>query len=86
MLRSGRLATEQSVFVQPRNEGLHYAFWPAKGEYANVTEFVTDANASEELSFDEGTLCIQDLAIFSDGLERLEADIRVGLESLPSKD
>ena len=65
-------------FRKATDEGLHYAFWPAKGEYANVTEFVTDENASEELSFDEGALCICDLAVFSDGLERLALDFRAG--------
>ncbi len=58
--------------------GLHYAFWPAKGEYANVTEFVTDANAAEELNFDAGELVLTDVALFSDGLERLALDFKAG--------
>ncbi len=58
--------------------GLNYAFWPAKGEYANVTEFVTDANAAEELNFDTGDLALQDVALFSDGLERLALDFKAG--------
>lgn len=28
-----------------------HAFWPSRGEYANATGFVTDANAAEELNF-----------------------------------
>jgi hypothetical protein len=59
-------------------EEMHYAFWPAKGEYANVTEFVTDANAAEELRFDGGDLQLVDLALFSDGLERLALDFKTG--------
>jgi hypothetical protein len=56
----------------------HYAFWPAKGEYANVTEFVTDDNASDELQFDDGSHSIADLALFTDGLERLALDFALG--------
>ena len=55
-----------------------YAFWPAKGEYANVTHFVTDSKAHEELDFDTATLQVADLALFSDGLERLALDFRTG--------
>ena len=56
----------------------HYAFWPAKGEYANVTEFVTDDNTSDELQFDDGSHSIVDLALFTDGLERLALDFALG--------
>lgn len=59
-------------------EELHYAFWPVKGEYANVTEFVTDPTAASELSFDSGDLTLSDVALFSDGLERLALDFKAG--------
>ena len=59
-------------------EKLHYAFWPAKGDYANVTTFVTDPNAASELNFDSGDLTLCDLALFSDGLERLALDFAAG--------
>ena len=59
-------------------EELHYAFWPAKGDYANVTEFVTDPNAASELNFDSGDLTLCDVALFSDGLERLALNFAAG--------
>jgi hypothetical protein len=59
-------------------ESFHYAFWPAKGEYANITEFVTDENAADELQFDNCSLSIADLALFTDGLERLALDFALG--------
>jgi hypothetical protein len=59
-----------------QQERFSFAFWPAKGEYANVTEFVTDENADLELNFDSGELQIADLALFSDGLERLALDFK----------
>jgi len=59
-------------------ESFHYAFWPAKGEYANVTEFITDEDAAGEMQFDQGQLPIVDLALFTDGLERLALDFTLG--------
>jgi hypothetical protein len=55
-----------------------YAFWPEKGDYANVTFFVTDQNAQNHLEFDATPIEITDLAIFSDGLERLALDFVSG--------
>jgi hypothetical protein len=59
-------------------DSFHFAFWPAKGEYANVTEFVTDENAIEELQFDDSSQSVVDLALFTDGLERLALDFALG--------
>ena len=75
--RSGKSAMERSA-SERLEEGLHFAFWPTKGEYANVTEFVTDPMATEELQFDAGDMPIVDLAMFSDGLERLALDFNAG--------
>jgi hypothetical protein len=58
------------------NDNYEYAFWPVKGEYANVTQFVTDANAQEELQFDSARLTVEEVAVFSDGLERLALNFK----------
>lgn len=55
-----------------------YAFWPEKGDYANVTFFVTDTNAEDHLEFDIMEGEIVELAAFSDGLERLALDFVAG--------
>ncbi len=60
------------------SETYGYAFWPEKGDYANVTYFVTDANAEEHLEFDVMAGEIIELAAFSDGLERLALDFAAG--------
>lgn len=60
------------------SETYQYAFWPEKGDYANVTFFVTDANAEEHLEFDVTDSEIVELAAFSDGLERLALDFVAG--------
>jgi hypothetical protein len=60
-----------------REEGadkFRYAFWPEKGDYANVTFFATDMRAQDHLEFDVMHTHILDLALFSDGLERLALD------------
>jgi len=46
-------------------------FWPQAGEYPNVTNFVTDAEFEQSLLFQRSDGRIEELAIFSDGLERL---------------
>jgi hypothetical protein len=55
-----------------------YASWPEKGDYANVTFFVTDQNAQAHLEFDVVEADIADVALFSDGLERLALDFIAG--------
>jgi len=52
----------------PRTYG--WVFWPQHGEYANTTNFVTQANAREvfELRVEPA---VREFAMFSDGLERL---------------
>ncbi len=54
-----------------RHDGvLSPIFWPEAGEYANMTYFVTDANASEHLRCDIRA-STDELALFTDGLQRL---------------
>lgn len=65
-------------FRLPSEDLFHYVFWPVKGEYANVTCFVTDSDATSELEFDSIERSIADLALFSDGLERLALDFKTG--------
>jgi len=56
----------------------NYVFWPDKGDYANITYFVTDENAQAHLEFDITCERIEELAMFSDGLERLALDFTAG--------
>ncbi len=55
-----------------------FAFWPEKGDYANVTSFVTDSNAADQLAFDNLDAEVREVALFSDGLERLALDFAKG--------
>lgn len=65
-------------FRRRDQKSFDFAFWPGKGEYANVTQFVTDENFADELEFDTSESEIVDLALFSDGLERLALDFGIG--------
>jgi hypothetical protein len=47
-----------------------WVFWPQHGEYANTTNFVTQANAPDVCKLRVGPP-ISEFALFSDGLERL---------------
>ena len=47
-----------------------WVFWPQHGEYANSTNFVTDANVHEVFQLRVEPV-VNEFAIFSDGLERL---------------
>jgi hypothetical protein len=65
-------------FRRAEDDRFNYVFWPEKGVYANVTFFLTDANAQEHLEWDLTNERIEELAIFSDGLERLALDFVSG--------
>jgi Protein phosphatase 2C len=47
------------------------AFWPQNGEYANSTNFVTDPEFAERLEFARRPGPVDELALFTDGLQML---------------
>jgi len=51
--------------------GWRWVFWPQHGEYAESTWFVTDEGAAGRMLFANVDEPVEELAIFSDGLERL---------------
>jgi len=50
------------------------ALWPEPGEYANVTEFLTDERYADAARFARRDEPITELAAFTDGLQRLALD------------
>ncbi|AKM42835.1 TPA: protein phosphatase 2C domain-containing protein [Burkholderia cepacia ATCC 25416] len=58
------------AIVSRESGALTPVFWPESGEYANMTYFVTDANASEHLRSDLRN-APDELSLFSDGIQRL---------------
>jgi hypothetical protein len=64
------------AIVVSNEDEYRWIFWPASGEYENSTFFATEANAPEHLQHAYVEQPIDDLALFSDGLQRLVLDFR----------
>lgn len=52
----------------------NWVFWPQHGEFANSTYFVTQDGAEAMLQFETGP-AVDEVAVFSDGIERLVLDM-----------
>ena len=73
------LAPTRSVFLQIgdgamilRSHGVcGVVFWPQSGEYANSTNFLTSDEYRQKLEYLETTSRFSDVALLTDGLERL---------------
>src|SRR5262249_26240874 len=46
-------------------------FWPQSGEYVNMTSFLTDQDFEERLEFCSWADSVDEIALFSDGLQML---------------
>lgn len=57
--------------VIPDDDGWCWVHWPQHGEYSNTTFFVTDETAQERLAFDLCPVRVDEIALFTDGLENL---------------
>jgi len=51
-----------------------WVFWPQNGEYANETVFATGDNACEDMQFAVCREDIEEVAVFSDGIQNLVLD------------
>jgi len=73
------VGTDRSVFAQigdgaivVRAEGDYEAvFWPQGGEFAGTTNFLTSPDFGSFMDFTTRTGAVNELALFTDGLERL---------------
>lgn len=59
------------VISRGEEDGWLWVFWPYHGEYANQTVFILSAAATESLEFLNRPDRIDEVAIFSDGIERM---------------
>jgi hypothetical protein len=60
-----------AMVVSDGDDDYAWIFWPDNGEYENLTFFATDPQAADRLRFDTCDRCIDEIALFSDGLQRL---------------
>jgi Protein phosphatase 2C len=67
-----------AIIISNRDEPGDYGwvFWPQHGEFANQTNFITQDDALEILEFEIEERCIDEIAIFTDGIERLVLDLQ----------
>jgi hypothetical protein len=59
------------AIIYRNGEDFTTAFWPQTGEYANTTFFLTGPNFEEELAFRSLGQRVDELAVFTDGLQPL---------------
>ncbi len=50
--------------------------WPQQGEYANTTNFLTDADAKEKCVVAQHNYAVDEVALFTDGIQNLVLDYR----------
>jgi hypothetical protein len=67
-----------AIVVSNRAEPDDYGwvFWPQHGEFANQTNFIIQDDALDVLEFEIEYRCIDEIAIFTDGIERLVLDLK----------
>ena len=56
---------------------------PQRGEYANVTQFLTSADALDSLELKTGTTDVRRIAMFTDGIQNLVLDAATGVPHAP---
>lgn len=59
------------VVSHGQEDGWNWVFWPERGEYVNQTTFILSENAIDDMQFDLAPRRIDELALFSDGIERM---------------
>lgn len=68
-----------AIVISPRHSGARefaWVFWPQQGEYVNTTNFASEADAAQKLQFEARAQRIDELSLFSDGLQGLVLDAR----------
>lgn len=83
-LLASMVGAERAVFLQvgdgsivvadSEEQTYGHVFWPGRGEYENTTFFATDDEFSQNLQFENVRRSILEVAMFSDGLQRLALD------------
>jgi hypothetical protein len=57
--------------------------WPQQGEYANTTNFLTDADAAQKCFVEARHHAVTELALFTDGIQNLVLDYRARTAHAP---
>lgn len=60
-----------AIVIRPEGDTWMYVFWPQHGEYINATYFITDPISRSRFEFGTDSARIEDVALFTDGIEAL---------------
>jgi len=60
-----------AIVVADGDDGWSWVFWPQHGEFANTTNFIVSADAADVMEFAVTSGRINEIALFSDGIENL---------------
>lgn len=60
-----------AIVIGEEEDNYRWIFWPDRGEYENVTFFATEPEAIDHLQFELAERKIDEIALLSDGLQRL---------------
>ncbi|MFN0107783.1 MAG: PP2C family serine/threonine-protein phosphatase [Blastocatellia bacterium] len=64
------------AIVESENDLYRCASWPQQGEYANTTHFLTDADAAGKIVVELKNCQVDEVALFTDGIQNLVLDYR----------
>lgn len=62
------------AIVAATNGEFEIVFWPQSGEYANVTNFLTNDDVEQQLVFEQRSIAVDEFALLTDGLQMLALD------------
>jgi Protein phosphatase 2C len=72
-----------AIVVSEEIDAYGHVFWPDRGEYENTTYFITQDSALEHLQFENIERTIQEVAVFTDGIQRLALDYKAEMPHQP---
>ena len=62
------------AMIEAANEGYNVVCWPQQGEYANTTNFLTEAEAANKCFVELRNHRVEEVALFTDGIQNLVLD------------
>jgi hypothetical protein len=65
-----------AIIASRGEDEYHCVCWPQQGEYANSTNFLTDDDAADKIYCEFKTSGIDEVALFTDGIQNLVLDYR----------
>lgn len=71
------------VVADSEEQSYGHVFWPERGEYENATFFATDVEFANNLQFENVPRNVVEVAMFSDGLQRLALDFAKSMPHEP---